>query len=204
MRRIPLVAIALAACARHDPPAPDVSPSIAMASPTPPPPTPTPTPTSISISPDPASLPQTRDRPSASGAAFNARVAALWDAVVSGDPDRAMPFFFPLGAYEQVKDIAKPAADWRARLVAAFVRDIKALHRRLGDDAARAKLDALEVPDAAARWVEPGEEYNKIGYWRVFGSKLRFEVDGQKRALDIKSLISWRGQWYVVHLSAIK
>lgn len=153
---------------------------------------------------DPALLPQTREVPHASGVAFGARVRALWDAIVSDDPERAMVFFFPLGAYEQVKDVGAPAADWKHRLVAAYARDIRALHSHLGSDAARARLVGLDVPEARARWVEPGEEYNKIGYFRVFGSKLRYEVDGSVNAFDIKSLISWRGQWYVVHLSAFK
>jgi hypothetical protein len=52
--------------------------------------------------------------------------------------------------------------------------------------------------------VLPGEEYNKIGYYRVFGSRLRYEVDGAAHAIDVKSLISWRGEWFVVHLSAVK
>src|SRR5262249_41803396 len=121
---------------------------------------------------DPSHLPQTHDAPHATGPAFDARVAALWDAIVHDDPDRAMPFFFPVGAYEQVKDVGDPASDWRRRLVAAYKHDIHALHARLGDDADRAKLVALEVPEARSRWVDPGEEYNKIGYYRVFGSKL--------------------------------
>jgi hypothetical protein len=52
--------------------------------------------------------------------------------------------------------------------------------------------------------VEPGEEWNKIGYFRVFDPKLRYEVDGAGRSFTVKSLISWRGEWYVVHLNAIK
>jgi hypothetical protein len=153
---------------------------------------------------DPAALPQTRDVPAASGAAFEARVAALWNAIVTDDPARAMPFFFPLAAYAQVKDVTDPAADWRHRLVAAYQRDVHALHARLGDGAARARLAGLDVPAGRPRWVEPGEEWNKIGYYRVFGSKLRYEIDGQSHAVDVKSLISWRGEWFVVHLSAIQ
>jgi hypothetical protein len=115
-----------------------------------------------------------------------------------------MPFFFPLGAYVQVKDVGNPAADWKHRLVAAFVQDIHALHTRIADSRMRPRLVALDVPDGRARWVEPGEEYNKIGYFRVFGSKLRYELDGAAYTFEVKSLISWRGDWYVVHLSAIK
>jgi hypothetical protein len=149
-------------------------------------------------------LPQTHDVPHAAGAPFEARVAALWNAIVTDDADAALPAFFPLGAYKQVKDIPDPASDWKHRLVAAYARDIHALHARLGTNADSAKLVGLDVPEARGRWVEPGEEYNKIGYYRVFGSKLRYEAGGEARSFDVKSLISWRGEWYVVHLSAIK
>lgn len=142
--------------------------------------------------------------PQASGAPFDARVRALWSAIVGDDPDEAMTFFFPLSAYKQVKDVSDPESDWKRRLVAAYQRDVHMLHTRLGPDAIRAVLVKLDVPDSRARWVEPGEEWNKIGYYRVFGSRLRYTVDGSERTFDVKSLISWRGDWYVVHLSAIK
>jgi hypothetical protein len=153
--------------------------------------------------PDPASMPQTHDAPHAEGPAFEARREALWEAIVNDDPDRAMPFFFPLGAYRQVKDVTDPAADWKHRLVAAYRRDIHALHTRLGADAGDARFLGLDVPETRARWVEPGEEWNRIGYYRVFGTKLRYAVAGEERTFDVKSLISWRGEWFVVHLSAI-
>jgi hypothetical protein len=202
------VALGLLGCSHVDPPAPDASPSVALpeppvaqasgssavASATSEPPVP---------EPDPASLPQTHDVPHAQGAAFDARCQSLWDAIVSDDPDRALPFFFPLGAYRQVKDVPNPAADWNHRLVAAYRRDIHALHARLGADAGDAKLLGFDVPEARARWVEPGEEWNKIGYYRVFGTKVRYLLGGQTQTFDVKSLISWRGEWFVVHLSAI-
>lgn len=211
---------ALVACTHREPPAPDVAASVATPETATAPPSGPPAAgsaassgsgaahasASAAASADPATLPQTHDKPAASGAAFDARVHALWDAVVADDAERAMPFFFPLGAYQQVKDIGDPASDWKRRLVAAYARDIHALHARLAGegDAAAAKLVGLDLPDTRARWVDPGEEYNKIGYWRVFGSRLRYEVDGQARSFEVKSLISWRGEWYVVHLSAIK
>jgi hypothetical protein len=211
-----LLLLTAAACTRREPPAPDASPSIALPEFAPPTPTASATtsaPKPASASPaasasaDPASLPQTHDEPSASGPAFEARVQALWDGIVADDPDRAMAFFFPLGAYRQVKDVPDPAADWRRRLVAAYAHDIHALHAlhaRLGDGASSAKLVGLEVPQARARWVDPGEEYNRIGYWRVFSSRLRYDQDGSPGSFEVKSLISWRGEWYVVHLSAIR
>jgi hypothetical protein len=180
-----LALLLVASCRRAAPPAPDAASSS--------------TASSISAQ-DPSQLPQTRDVPASSGTAFDARVVALWAAIVEDNPERAMPFFFPLGAYQQVKDIGDPAADWRLRLVAAYERDVHALHEWLGPDAPRATLIALEVPRESVRWVEPGEESNKIGYYRVVGSALRYEVDGAARTINVRTLISWRGEWYVVHL----
>jgi hypothetical protein len=231
---ISFAVVVLAGCPRREPPAPGTSPSTASPEFERPPATvvsaSAAAPVSASArtaSESSALLPQTRDMPHASGPAFEERVAALWGAIVDDDPERAMAFFFPLGAYAQVKDVASPAADWRHRLVAAYVQDIHALHNRVvqaggsesreaavsdggrspsahGTDGGRYHLVGLEVPEARARWVEPGEEYNKIGYYRVFGSKLRYEVNGAPYGVEVKSLISWRGEWYVVHLSNIR
>jgi len=213
------VAVICAACARGEPPSWDAAGSSTSAVALPAlPPQPVPPATSVTTTIPVASaaesasaatvdlgtLPQTPVEPRASGAAFDARVAAFWDGIVHDDSDRALPFFFPVTAYEQVKDIAHPSADWKHRLVANFRRDVHALHERLGDGAARAKLVKLDVPEGRARWMKPGDEGNKLGYYRVLGSKLRYELDGDDRAFDVTSLISWRGEWYVVHVTGFK
>jgi len=149
---------------------------------------------------DAGALPQTRDRPDG-GDAFHGRARALWEAIVQDDPARAMPSFFPLAAYEQVKAIPSPSSDWRRRLVANYGRDIHVLHTQITDTA---RLEGFDVPDRA-RWIEPGEEGNKLGYWRVYGARLRWtDADGKAKAFPVSSLISWRGEWYVVHLSGFK
>jgi hypothetical protein len=155
---------------------------------------------------DTGALPQNKDRPKAEGPAFTARSTALWEAIVKDDPDLAMPFFFPITAYLQVKDVGSPASDWKHRLVGAFKRDIHALHARLGDKADTAKLVRFDVPDDRAKWIEPGEEYNKLGYWRVYGTRIVY-TSGEgtrERSFEVSSLISWRGEWFVVHLTGFK
>jgi len=153
---------------------------------------------------DPGTQPQTRERPRSSTPAFDARAHALWDAIATDDATRAISSFFPVTAYAQVKAIANPESDWKRRLVANFARDIHRFHDRLGARASDASFVELEVASERARWVEPGEESNKLGYWRVYGSKLRYEVGGTPGAFDVSSLISWRGEWYVVHLAGFK
>ena len=152
---------------------------------------------------DPGTLPQTRDLPRARGPRWDALVAGLWSAIVRDEPERAMPFFFPRSAYGQVKNIRNPPRDWQHRLVAAYQRDLHMLHARLRGRGAEARLVGLEVPPRA-RWMEPGTEGNKLGYHRVLRSKLRYELDGRAHSFPVLSLISWRGQWYAVHLNGFK
>jgi len=153
---------------------------------------------------DPGALPQTDERPAATGATFTSGVQGLWQAVQQDRPELAMPFFFPQAAYLQVKAIADPATDYQQRLIANYEQDIHTLHAQLGADAAGAQFDSIDVPDAQAVLVQPGEESNKLSYWRVYGSTLHYTEDGQARSFPVTSLISWRGQWYVVHLGQIR
>ena len=152
---------------------------------------------------DPGTLPQTSDKPTPAGVLFDSDARGFWNAIVTGVPDPGMPFFFPLAAYLQVKNIPDPAGDYQTRLVADYERDIHALHNQLGADTATAQYVKIVVPNTA-QWIKPGVEYNKGAYWRVYDSTLVYTVDGRQHSLPIKSMISWRGQWYVVHLSAIQ
>ena len=115
-----------------------------------------------------------------------------------------MPFFFPERAYLQVKAIADPATDYQQRLIANYEQDIHALHALLGADATRAQLTGINVPDSQAVLVQPGEESNQLPYWRVYGTTLHYTLNGQTNSMPVTSLISWRGQWYVVHLGEIR
>jgi hypothetical protein len=167
------------------------------------PPSPAPAP-ATATAPDPGALPQTTDEPVASGAAFDAGVQGLWNAIVRDDPSLAMPFFFPKSAYVQVKAIADPASDYEQRLIANYEQDIHTLHAQLGAGASAAQFDGIDVPSAQAVLVQPGEESNKLPYWRVYGTTLRYTTGGTARTLPVTSLISWRGEWYVVHLGEIR
>jgi hypothetical protein len=97
-----------------------------------------------------------------------------------------------------VKAIANPDADWHQRLVRLYDGDIAALHARVAGRPAT--FEGVTVPDGAATWVLPGAEYNKGSYWRVYGTVVHYTVGAQPASFVVQSLISWRGQWYVVHL----
>jgi hypothetical protein len=148
-----------------------------------------------------AALPQTEERPSPESAAFKRRLDLLAEAIVKDDPKLAKPAFFPIIAYAQVKAVAKPERDWQFRLMRNFERDIHEYHRALGRDAEGAKLAGVTVAESQVRWMKPGSEGNRLGYFRVVRSRLRFDTAaGKSRDFELTSLISWRGEWYVVHL----
>lgn len=151
----------------------------------------------------PGTLPQTTTLPSPTTAQFHAEAADLWKGVVTGDVRTAMPAFFPLGAYLQLKSIPDPAQDWNARLVGDFGLDIAAAHALLGSGASSAQLVGVDVPTQYAHWVTPGVCYNSVGYYEVPNARVVYRIGGVVRSFGIASMISWRGGWYLVHLGAV-
>jgi hypothetical protein len=150
-------------------------------------------------------LKQTEDRPKADSPAFEARMQLLWKAIVDDDPSIAERAFFPQIAYEQVKDIENPGADWKARLLKAFARNIHGYHEKLGSDPAKAVLLGVDIDDGRVKWMAPGKEGNKVGYYRVTRNRIRYkDASGAEKKLELTSLISWRGEWFVVHLDGFK
>ncbi len=149
---------------------------------------------------DPGTLPQTRQLPTANDPLFLRNVQAFWRAIVDDDPTEAMPFFFPLSAYIQVKGISDPVHDYDTRLIPAYENDIHRLHSELGPDPSATQFSSFTVPESQAEWILPGEEYNKGSYWRVFGASLTWQRGATTRSFSLYSLISWRGEWYVVHV----
>lgn len=150
-------------------------------------------------------LPQTEQRPTLSSPSFQQRIDAVAKAIISGDAEPAAAAFFPLVAYQQVKDVAKPERDYRFRLLANFKRDVLEYHHALGAAAADAKFSGVTVSERDTKWMAPGSEGNKLGYFRVLRSHLHFTLPaGRSRDLELTSLISWRGEWYVVHLHGFK
>lgn len=164
-------------------------------------PAPPSTPQTPSSSPsvDPGTLPQIKALPTATDPQFTAGVNALWQGIVDDNPREALPFLFPKSAYLQVKALSDASADYENRLIGFYNLDIHAAHRLLGSGAKDARLVGVSVPAKAAEWIAPGVEQNKLSYYRVYGSRLTYTEGGKTKSFGLFSLISWRGQWYVVH-----
>jgi hypothetical protein len=161
-------------------------------------------PTTTTTTTDPGTLPQTMDFPSSGTPQFTAEMNALWQGVVEGSVDPALPAFFPRTAYVQLKTgIANPSGDWQNRLVADFALDIGAAHALLGPDPTQSTLVSVSVPEQYGHWIPPGVCDNGVGYFEVANARVVYQIAGQTRSFGIASMISWRGAWYVVHLGAI-
>jgi hypothetical protein len=126
----------------------------------------------------------------------------LWTGVQRNSLAAAMPAFFPESAYLKMKtgQIPDPTTDYEYRLIASYRLDIQAAHNLLGPGSANARLLRVVVPHQWT-WISPGYCENGIGYWHVPGTRLVYQEGGQVRSFGISSMISWRGQWYVVHFA---
>lgn len=167
------------------------------------PPTTTSTVAPTTTTQDPGSLPQTAAFPAATGPAFASRMAALWSGVVTGSVPSALPAFFPESAYVELKQESDPSGDYSGRLVAEYAEDLAAAHALLGPAPTTASLIGVDVDEAFGHWVPPGTCFNAVGYFEVPDSRVVYSVDGRVASFGIASMISWRGEWYVVHLGSV-
>jgi hypothetical protein len=160
--------------------------------------------TTTTTTTDPGTLPQTNQLPAANTPQFTAAMQALWNGVVQGSVQPALPAFFPQSAYVQLKTgIDDPGGDWTNRLVADYALDIEAAHALIASDPSAATFVGVSVPEQYGHWIDAGVCSNGIGYYEVANARLVYQFQGQTRSFGIASLISWRGEWYVVHLGAI-
>jgi hypothetical protein len=131
---------------------------------------------------------------------FTARLQDYWTHVLSGSIGLGHNFFFPRTAYLQLKTLSNAGGDFDTRLYHDYRNDVIADHQLVTSSGPGAKVLGVDVPAAGVHWVPPGVEYNSIGYWNVMYARVRYEVGGVQKSFAIDSMISWRGQWYVVHL----
>lgn len=150
-------------------------------------------------------LPQNEETPAVGSPWFQKNARLLFDAIVADDVELAIPFFFPKPAYAQVKAIKDPDRDWDRRLKSAFKKDIHDYHLALGKARDRAEFSGISVRENSIKWVKPGEEGNRLGYYRILRSVLAYrDHEGRSRELALLSMISWRGEWYIVHLAPFR
>jgi hypothetical protein len=222
MRRLaPGLALLLAACGNPQPlhidstPTASAPPSVA----TPPPPTATASaapPADAGSPPPAAAAPDAGDADAGAAAApyaadnkveptegpeLQERARALLDAIAKDDPALADSFWFPREPFTPLKDVKEPDKYWQ-QLHRTYGTDIHVLHkkRKSWDGATLVRFDGWSKP----KWVKPGDEANKIGYYRAFHGKLRYKVGDEEDEIDVHTIITWQGRWYCTHLRKFK
>jgi hypothetical protein len=148
-------------------------------------------------------LEQTHAFPSSRSPLFRSLMAALWEGVSRGSVEPALVAFFPEQAYLQLKAINGAASDWQSRLVHDYALDIAAAHRLLGGNGSRARFVRVDARSEFGHWIPPGVCSNSVGYYEMPNARVIYREGSRMRSFGIASLISWRGEWYVVHLGAI-
>ncbi|HEU4406385.1 MAG TPA: hypothetical protein VFS43_14055 [Polyangiaceae bacterium] len=164
---------------------------------------PAPAASSAAAAPAPPADPSNKVKPPPPGDELAARAQKLFEAVRDDDPPRGAEFFFPREPFLPLKDVAEAGRYWDT-LFRTYKNDIRELHRKHRRDLEGASFAGLDL-GSAPTWVKPGDEYNKIGYYRSFHAKLRYRTAaGAERSFDVHTLISWQGAWYITHLLPFK
>ncbi len=129
------------------------------------------------------------------------RAKKLLDAIVHDDPAIGESFWFPKEPFIPLKDVKGPDKYWN-NLHATYERDIHALHRKRKswEGATFVSFKMGSTP----KWVPPGDEANKIGYYRSFRGKLTYRIDEKNTTIEVHTIISWQGEWFITHLSKFK
>lgn len=129
------------------------------------------------------------------------RAKKLFDAIVQDDPALGESFWFPKEPFIPLKDVKGPDKYWN-NLHATYGRDVHALHRKRKswEGATFVGFKMGSTP----KWVPPGDEANKIGYYRSFRGKLTYRIDEKNTTIEVHTIISWQGEWFITHLSKFK
>jgi hypothetical protein len=158
-----------------------------------------PAPLASALPPDP----ENKRKPALASADLDIRASRLFEAIKANDPSLAKDFFFPREPFIPLKDAANAGGYWDT-LYKVYANDIHQLHRERATSLAGATFVSFTL-GTTPTWVKPGEEWNKIGYYRTFNGKLKYRTgEGAERSIEVKVIISWGDAWYVTHLLPIK
>ena len=141
---------------------------------------------------------QTKPPPRPDASSAEQRIRRLFEAVVKDDPALADGVFFPRDAFLLVKDIRDPGR-YYDQLYARFQADVHSLHRRL-PGLAQARFERFELTQRGG-YVNVHEEGNRLPYWAARHSFLYYTSAGKTQRVEVRVLITWDDQWYVIHLN---
>ncbi len=130
-----------------------------------------------------------------------ARAQAVFAALERGDAAAADALYFPRAPFLALKGGKNPARYYKY-LLDVYHADLAKVARRHALWS-RTRLLGLDVA-ATPVWVEPGQESNALGYYKLRGAALRYELNGEPFEIVIDTMITWQGRWYITHLAPVK
>jgi hypothetical protein len=132
---------------------------------------------------------------------LTARAKGLFEAIAHDDPSLGEAFWFPKEPFLPLKDVKGPDKYWDT-LHGSYVEDIHALHRKR--KSWEGAIFTSFTVGSAPKWVKPGEEANKIGYYRSFRGMIAYAIEGHAAEIEVRTMITWQGRWFVTHLRKVK
>lgn len=169
----------------------------------------TPTPSTTSAAEDagapppkePPHDPANKAKPPIDSEELQARARSLFEAIVHNNPALAEDMWFPRDPFLILKDIKDPGKYWD-QLHRTYAKDIEKLHRKRKSWEG-AEFEKFE-PGSPPKWVKPGDEGNKIGYFRTVKGNLVYRMEGKTQKIEVRVMISWQSRWFITHLSKFK
>ena len=109
--------------------------------------------------------------------------------------------FLPMMDYVALKQGGGNQADWRNRLMYHFHLQLAQLRKRFAASLPGSTYNGYRIPYSTAHTVRVGAEENKAPYWQVFMTTMAFhDKNGRGHNFTINTLISFRGEWWIVHV----
>lgn len=139
--------------------------------------------------------------PPKSGVELTSMLNQLWQSIQDNSSQSAKALFFPKNSYIEMKTgvIANPAADFDNRLMTFYKLDLDAYHRHVVTGGKSVFVSALVNP-AQIMWIPVRACENKTGYWHLGPVRIVYKQAGVLKSFAIASLISWNGEWKIIHL----
>lgn len=126
------------------------------------------------------------------------RMRHLVEAIAQDDARLAQDVLLPREAYIALRDVTDPARAFDTKLAAAFKAQVHRQHKKThGIEAA--SFTRFELGSQLTKAPAKRRDM-KRGTWRARHARLTYSVNGKPHHVDVRELVAWRGNWYVLRL----
>ncbi len=126
------------------------------------------------------------------------------EGLARGRPKESMAFVVPKALFVRLREMHMGEPERARRAALHMANQLRArLFARLSRLSSRPRYrDATFESIALGKctWVPRHKEWNRYPYWKCQQNTLYYHVEGERRALRIKTLINWGRRWYITGL----